>query len=126
MSPERKRRPIPEWAQREREGDLQWIQENLFLIWPTVKQAYQSQGRGAVLVDTLTRVQHAHGEGNPVFYMTEQAIEQSEQHPEALGMVRAYDPEWEMVMVLLKKGRESTYRVGVPEARSTAQLPRQE
>ncbi len=65
------------------------------------------------MIDTLTVVGHQGGSGNPMFYLTETAIEKAEDHPDALRMVRAYDPAWEFVTVLLKKGRESTYQIGV-------------
>lgn len=108
---------MPEWGKRERAGDLAWIQENLHVLWPAGQQAYREQGRGALLIDTLTTAKHQTGEGNPMFYLSEATLEQSEKYPDALRMVRAYDPTWEMVTVLLKKGRESTYRVGVPSER---------
>ena len=73
------------------------------------------EGRGAIFIDTLTTTPHAGGSGNPMFYLNEQAIEKTEQHSDALRMVRAYEPSSELVTVLVKKGRESTYRVGVPQ-----------
>ncbi len=56
-------------------------------------------------------------------YMIEEDIEKSEKSPDALRMVRAYNPTWEVVIVLLehqgKEVRESTYRIGVPSARKS-------
>ena len=69
------------------------------------------------MINTLAVVEHPGGTGNPMYYLTEKVIEESERYPDALRMVRAYDPTWEFVSVLLKQGRESTYRVGVPHAK---------
>ena len=113
----RRKKQIPEWAERERVGDLSWIQDNAHVLWPAARQSYEEQGRGAIFIDTLTTFAHQEGLGNPMFYLNEAAIEKSEQHHDALRMVRAYDPDWELVSVLLKKGRESTYRVGVPHVK---------
>ena len=53
MSPERKR--FPEWAGRERESDLHWIRENLPIFAQAAKVAYESVGRGVVVVDTAAQ-----------------------------------------------------------------------
>ena len=111
------RQRIPEWAQKERVGDWAWIQDNLHVLWPAATQQFAEEGRGAIFIDTLTTMPNGKGSGNPMFYLTEEAIEKTEQHRDALRMVRAYDPAWEFVSVLLKNGRESTYRVGVPSKR---------
>ncbi len=111
---------MPEWAKRERGSDFAWIQENLHVLWPATQQAYEQQGKGALMIETLMVVQHEGGSGNPMYYMTEGALEKSEKYPDALRMVRQYDPAWEMITVLMKKGRESTYRVGVPSAKRSS------
>ena len=111
--PEHQQR-IPEWAQKERESDLAWIRDNLHVLWPIAVQQYADGGRGAIFIDTLTKTAHATGSGNPMFYVTEDGIEMLEQHLDALRMVRTYDPASEFVSVLLRDGRESTYRVSVP------------
>ncbi len=113
----RPRKEIPDWARKERVSDWAWIAENMHVLWPGAQKAFKEQGRGALMIDTLTVVEHAGGSGNPMYYMAEKAVEESEQYPDALRMVRAYDPTWEMIAVLLKKGRESTYRVGVLHAK---------
>src|SRR5712691_5023115 len=98
----RRKREMPEWAQRERASDLAWIRDNLHVLLPAAQQKYAEKGRGALLIDTLIVATHSGGSGNPMFYLTEKALEKSEQHPDALRMVRAYDPAWELITVLLK------------------------
>ena len=106
-------RRIPEWAKRERANDMQWIQENLHVLWPAAAQQYLVQGRGAIVVDITSRPT---GAGNLFAYLAESAIADL-QHHNALRMVQAYDPTWELVTMLLKSGgRDSTYRIGVPAA----------
>lgn len=111
---------IPEWAAREREGDLAWIGENTHVLLPAAKLSFEASGRGALIVDTNTiRNEEGHA-GHPIFYLPAQQVKQNAWLP-AMKMVREYDPSWEFVAVLLKKDRESAYRVGVPSARRVKQ-----
>jgi hypothetical protein len=50
MTPEHKN--IPDWARREREADLEWIDEHLELFWMASALAFEDDGRGALVVDT--------------------------------------------------------------------------
>lgn len=109
---------IPEWAAREREQDLAWIGENTHVLLPAAKLSYEESGRGAIIVDTNTIVEHGEQSGNPMFYVPAQQVNQNGWLP-AIKMVREYDPSWEFVTVLLKKNRESAYRVGVPSVKKT-------
>lgn len=104
---------IPEWAVRERGADLQWIGDNMHVFWPAAKLSYEEFGRGALIVDTNRVVREGHHAGNPIFYLPAQQIESNAWLP-AIKMVREYDPLWEFVAVLLKKNRESAYRIGIP------------
>lgn len=113
---ERNPQRIPEWAQRERASDLFWIQENLHLFFPAAQQGFQEVGRGALVTDTTTLVKHPGGESHPYFYMSLSGVEE-QQWGDVMRMVKAYDPTWELVTVLLKQGRESVYRIGVPSAK---------
>ena len=107
--PERQR--IPDWAQKERAGDLAWIGENLHLFWPVAQRGYQDSGRGAIVVDTTSRPT---GNGHPFAYVPQAGIENLNDQ-DALRMVSAYDPTWEFVTMLFKpQARVSTYRVGLP------------
>lgn len=45
---------IPDWAQRDRQHDMDWIAENLYIFWPAATEAYVEQGRGAIIVDTTS------------------------------------------------------------------------
>lgn len=110
----RAERTIPDWAAQERGRDLDWIQENLHIFWPAAQSNYQEQGRGAIVVDTMSRPT---GAGNPFAYLPEVGIVQMKDQ-DALRMVRAYDPTWEFVTMLFKsQDRVSTYRVRVPSER---------
>ena len=102
---------MPEWAMRERIGDLAWIEQNLSVFWPIAQAGYEALGRGALVVDTTIR---AGDGGHPFLYFTQGQIVQSGD-PDGRRMVAAYDPTWEFVAVLLKeRDRLSTYRVGLP------------
>ena len=113
---ERNPREIPQWAQRERTQDLAWVGENLHIFWPAARQGFEEFGRGALVSDTTTLVKHSGGESHPFVYLPSSEIEEHEWQ-DIIRMVKAYDPSWEFVAVLLKQGRESAYRIGVPSAR---------
>jgi hypothetical protein len=107
MSPERRR--IPDWARKERIGDLGWIAENLHIFWPAAEASFKESGRGAIVVDTTSRPTR---EGNPFGYFPQEKLEE-EDDEDIHRMVREYDPEREFVIVLIKsENRTSTYRVG--------------
>lgn len=107
---------IPDWAVRERQQDLAWIGENTHIMLPAAKLAFEASGRGAMIVDTNSIITQGEQTGNPMFYLPAQQIEQNGWLP-AMRMVREYDPSSEFVAVLLKKNRESAYRIGVPSAK---------
>lgn len=86
------------------------------MFLPAAQQGFQDSGRGAVVIDTTTLVRHEKGMSNPFVYLPEKAIEEKETLVDALRMVRAYDPTWELVTVLVKpQDQESIYRIGVPD-----------
>ena len=103
-------RRFPAWAERERAGDLAWTKENLHVFWPSAQMGHEELGRGAIVVDTTSRPT---GEGHPFGYLPQENVVESGDE-DAQRMVREYDPDWEMVTVLLKTDdRVSVYRVGV-------------
>lgn len=107
---ERQRGRFPTWAERERAGDLAWIQENLHVFWPVAQQGYEHQGPGAIVVDITQRPT---GEGHPFGYFPQAALHETA-NEDAQRMIGDYDPTWEMVTILLKtRGRTSVYRVGI-------------
>ena len=109
---------LPDWAARERVGDMSWIAENLHVFWQAAQHCYVDEGRGAIVVDATSRPT---GGGYPFLYVAEAGIEQMGD-PDALRMVRAYDPTWELVTMLIKHERRlSTYRIGIPSARQVSQ-----
>lgn len=107
----RKRRPkIPRWAKRERVSDMAWITENVHVFWPAAQKQYQALGRGAIVVDTTVRPT---GAGHPFTYYTQGQIDEMGDE-DAQRMIREYDPNLEMVILLLKpRDRMSVYRIGV-------------
>ena len=99
---------IPDWAQRDRQRDMHWVAENLYLFWPVATEAYVKQGRGAIIVDTTSRPT---GEGHPFAYFTQTFVEERDVE-DVKRMVREYDPDREFVLVMIKPyDRLSTYRV---------------
>lgn len=112
---EREQRPIPPWAERERREDMAWIAENLQDFWAVAKAGYEKVGRGALIVDTMVQPT---GGGHPFGYITQEQIRQLGSQDE-MRMVAAYDPAWELVIILLKAGdRMSSYRIGIPAQQS--------
>ena len=100
---------IPAWAQQERQGDLAWVQENRELFRAVASLAFEDVGRGAIVVDTT--IQPIPGEGHPLAYFTQERVEEHGDQ-DTQRMVTEYDPETELVLVLLKSdNRTSTYRV---------------
>jgi hypothetical protein len=90
---------------------MTWIGENVHVFRPAAQQQYKALGRGAVVVDTT--VQPSADAGHPFTYYPQARV--NETHDEdAQRMVRKYDPEAEMVIVLLKpQDRVSVYRIRV-------------
>ena len=113
MTPEN--RAIPAWAQRERQADLDWINQNLEIFCTAAKLVHQDEGRGAIVVDTTS--QPIPDVGNPFAYFPQELVDQHIGE-DTQRMVAEYDEDWELVLVLLKSDdRTSTYRVGVPTLR---------
>lgn len=113
MTPEN--RTIPDWAQRERQADLDWINNNLDIFWTAASVCREDVGRGAIVIDVTT--QPPPGLGNLFTYFSEQEVH-GYGNDDTQRMLVQYDPSWEMVLVLLKPDRRtSTYRVGLPALR---------
>jgi hypothetical protein len=49
--------PLPDWAERERWVDLAWIASHLPAFHSAASIAYESLGRGTVVVETTYRTQ---------------------------------------------------------------------
>ena len=79
------------------------------MFWTAAQQQYQEQGREAIVVDTT--VQPVEGKGNPFAHFPQEKVEKGTD-ADVQRMVKQYDPEREMVVMLLKpEERVSTYRV---------------
>ncbi len=114
MTPEH--RAIPDWAKRERAQDIEWIRENLHIFWPAATDAYAQAGRGAIIVDAAQ--QPVEGLGHPFGYFAQSFVEERDIE-DVKRMVREYDPDNEIVVVMLKSGeRFSSYRMQVLDHRS--------
>lgn len=114
--PEHERRTeIPRWAERERTDDLAWVGENLQEFWNIARSGFEEEGRGALVIDMVAMVT---GAGHQFGYVSQEQIRQLGAKDE-IRMVAAYDPSWELVIILLKpQARMSSYRVGLPEQRA--------
>ena len=109
MTPEH--RDIPDWARRERQGDLGWIAENLDVFSAIAFVAFEDEGRGAIVIDVTS--QPVPGAGHPFGYFAQETIERQDDD-DITRIVAEYDPTQEFVVVLLKpQNRTSTYRVGI-------------
>ena len=85
--------------------------DNLHIFWPAATDAYVHTGRGTIIVDTTQ--QPVEGLGHPFGYFPQKFVEDRD-NEDAKRMVRAYDPDKEFVIVLLKPhDRISSYRVQV-------------
>ncbi len=90
---------------------MEWIRENLHIFWPVATDAYVRTGRGAIIVDTTQ--QPVEGLGHPFGYFPQSFVEDRDAE-DVNRMVRGYDPDKELVVVMLKSGeRLSSYRVQV-------------
>lgn len=90
---------------------MAWITENLQGFWTVARAGYEHEGRGALIVDTTVRPT---GAGHPFGYITQEQVQQLGSQDE-IRMVAAYDPAWELVIILLKAGdRMSAYRISIP------------
>ena len=100
--------PLPDWAQRERWADLAWIADNLPAFHSAASIAYETLGRGAVVVETTYLAQDG---GHPAAYLTQDQIARYED-VDIDRLIAGYVPEEELVVVLLKEARHtSAYRV---------------
>lgn len=105
------RSPVPEWAVRERLGDLAWIGENLAEFRRAAQLGLQEFGRGAVVVDITTQPEP--DAGHPMWYVPQAVINDYGSDDDA-RMVAHYDLRRECVIILLKCERKaSAYRVGL-------------
>jgi hypothetical protein len=101
-------RPIPEWARNERLHDQMWVQSNMGSFFTVASLSFIESGRGAIIVDATTQFANM---GHPFTYFTQEMIDQ-DLDEDTQRMVEEYDPEKELVIVLLKpEEKVSTYRV---------------
>ena len=101
-------KPLPNWAKRERTSDLAWIHKNSYLFWPAALEQYKELGRGAIVTDTTSRPL---GTGHPYTYLTKKEVD-ARCDTDVQRLVRQYDPETEIVVVLLKENdKVSSYRL---------------
>ena len=106
---------MPTWAARERVTDLIWLVQHLDTLSVVAEGGYLALGRGALFIDTTGRVQ---GFGHPFAFYPNSEIEVFGGEVER-RMVAEYDPEREMVAVLLKSfDSSSVYRIDLPRHRN--------
>lgn len=103
----------PEWARQERLRDLAWLSEELPTLWTVAQAGYVAVGRGAVVIDTTEVIEDM---GHPLAYFAQDSLSALGDR-DAIRIVVTYEPEWQLVAMLLKTdNRVSTYRVGLPLA----------
>jgi len=88
-------------------SDIAWIVENWPFFWPLARELDAEHGRGAFIVDTIIRIP---GAGHPFAYLDQKMINEVGD-PDAQRMVSQYVFEHELVIILFKEDRVSTYRV---------------
>ena len=109
MNGKRRRKNVPNWAERQRQADLDWIAINLFVLWPAAQSQFKIFGRGALVIDTT--VVPIVGGGHPIAYFPEVMVKQIGSEDEQ-RLVSLYNPANEFVVILLKPGgRVSGYRL---------------
>jgi len=96
-------KPTPE----QREANYRWIEEHAEQCSILARNAYEKHGRGAVVVEMRDPK-------IPVYYVPGAPPEDQG----ALNLIRKYDPEREMVIVILRAFRESgelasSYRIAM-------------
>jgi hypothetical protein len=100
--------PIPDWATRERWADLAWIAAHLPNFHSAASIAYETLGRGAVVVETTYCTQDG---SYPAAYLTQDQIARYED-ADIDRLIAGYTPEEELVVILLKDARRtSAYRL---------------
>ncbi len=106
--PAEHKRDISDWARREREADLNWVQANSGSFFFLSITSYDQHGRGALLVDTTVQEPEL---GHPFGYASQELLADFND-TDIDRIVREYEPEHEFVIVLWKSDdRTSTYRV---------------
>jgi len=91
---------------------MKWIKENLHVFLSAATAAFAEYGRGAIVVDTTSRPT---GEGHPFGYFPQEIVEEGDDE-DIKRMVKEYDPEKDIVIVMLKPDdKMSTYRVKLPQ-----------
>jgi hypothetical protein len=100
--------PILDWVARERWTDLAWIAAHLPNFHSAASIAYETLGRGAVVVETTYRTQDG---GYPVAYLTQDQIARYED-ADIDRLIAGYTPEEGLVVILFKDAqRTSAYRL---------------
>ena len=96
----------------EQQLDFEWLVENLDIFRSVAVEATARHGRGAVAVDLVRPPVDG---GNLCIYWPQNHID-AYAGEAVCGLVREYDPEAEVVVMLLKPGdRISAYRLRVRE-----------
>ncbi len=97
--------------------DQAFVHEHIEALWTAAQEGYTRLGRGALVVDTLLYGERADEEHNPHLefaYMPQGKVETLEDE-RLRERVRVYDPTQELVVVLVRPGRQMLYRVSVDE-----------
>lgn len=100
--------------------DARWIGENIYLFDPLARQGFAALGRGAIVANVGELIRRIHyEEGHPFNYRTAERgdwlesveLNDMSQVGSVPDLLKTYDPQNEMVVVLAKDFRGSAYRV---------------
>ena len=89
------------------------------MLWAGVKERFKELGRGAVVIDTAnaTRFEEEKDEeGHDLFlrygYIDRRNVEEMGK-PDLIHKVQTYDPATEFIVIFIREGETTSYRVAV-------------
>lgn len=103
---------LTDWGELEQQADLGWIDQNLTTLASFAMTEHEEQGNGLIMVNTAERsAEHGH------FYsFLPQAIIEEFESDDPKALVRDYDPQTQIVVMLVKSNAYiSSYLVNVGE-----------
>lgn len=105
-------------GKQDRSAHLTFLQRNVDFLLATGWQGYQAHGPGAILIDADRAVPDPQWAGGitPGFYVTRAMLKERGldwPDPDIKRMVRAYDPQTEIVVAILSAADQDYYRFGI-------------
>lgn len=106
----------------------QLIAANIERISAVSWEGYQRDGRGAVVIDAEA-ADTLEGAAGPLVYVSDDEVQQTGRgwpSEEVAGIVRAYDPENEVIVIVKWRGEVGVYRFKSPTSPPMAHAGQQE